>query len=102
MNPTTGKLVASAFFSSSQSATRSVSPFKRYSLLERMVVSLAARDQAMKHFSSAPKITDASLGSSRGRQAVDYLPSYLVDARSVETYDAKTSPNGALQLRSVL
>lgn len=37
-------------------------------------------------------------GSSRGRNAVNLLPSYLTDARSVEKYCSEKSPNGALQL----
>lgn len=36
--------------------------------------------------------------SRRGQQAVNLLPSYLADARSVEKYSPLTAPNGALQL----
>jgi aspartate/methionine/tyrosine aminotransferase len=37
------------------------------------------------------------LSSSRGREAVDLLPSYLADARAVQRYSRQT-PQGALQL----
>ena len=40
----------------------------------------------------------SSLSSRRGQQAVGLLPSYLADARAVETYHPVTAPNGALQL----
>ena len=36
--------------------------------------------------------------SKRGQDAVQLLPKYLADARSVTKYSATTSPNGALQL----
>ena len=41
---------------------------------------------------------DSSLSSRRGQQAVGLLPSYLADARAVETYHPVTAPSGALQL----
>jgi aspartate/methionine/tyrosine aminotransferase len=40
----------------------------------------------------------STLSSRRARAAIDLLPSYLVDARSVERYSAETCPHGALQL----
>ena len=61
-------------------------------------------DVIAKCFSSSSKggNGDAAMGSNRGQKAVEFLPSYLTDARSVETFDAETCPNGALQLRWVV
>jgi aspartate/methionine/tyrosine aminotransferase len=42
--------------------------------------------------------TTNRLSSSRGRDAVGLLPTYLSDARAVARYDATSNPNGALQL----
>ena len=39
-----------------------------------------------------------TVASRRGQQAVGLLPSYLADARAVETYHPVTAPHGALQL----
>ncbi|KAL3784188.1 hypothetical protein HJC23_001387 [Cyclotella cryptica] len=40
----------------------------------------------------------SKLSSSRARRATSLLPSYLIDARSIQKYDAVSCPEGALQL----
>ena len=40
----------------------------------------------------------SKLSSSRAHKATSYLPSYLLDARSIQKYHPVTSPEGALQL----
>jgi len=47
--------------------------------------------------SSSESPSSSSLRSNRGQDAVKLLPTYLADARSVETY-SPSNPHGALQL----
>lgn len=61
----------------------------------KMTISMPMR---VVRCSSSVDDSSQSTGSSRGRHAVDLLPSYLSDARAVERYCSENSPNGALQL----
>lgn len=58
---------------------------------------------SLKHVATTTRantrlFSSARSHSHRGIDAVKLLPSYLVDARAVERYDAETCPHGALQL----
>lgn len=53
--------------------------------------------RSVRAFSSTIARASSSLSSDRGRAAVELLPTYLADARSVERYSSDT-PKGALQL----
>lgn len=67
----------------------------------RIVTSTRSLSPSLASILSPPSLSmrrlASSLSSSRGRDAVNLLPSYLADARSVAKY-SKENPNGALQL----
>jgi len=50
---------------------------------------------SLKQFSS---VSSSKLSSSRAHKATSFLPSYLLDARSIQKYHPVSSPEGALQL----
>ncbi|CAB9501523.1 Probable inactive 1-aminocyclopropane-1-carboxylate synthase-like protein 2 [Seminavis robusta] len=64
---------------------------------------LSSKTPSLSSFSTSSSSTTSSdngssIASRRGQHAVSLLPTYLADARAVQTYDKDTAPNGALQL----
>jgi len=104
MHTSTTKIAATAFLGSTKSPTRALllSYVSDYTSYKRggIVNQFNVKERMVRCFSSSPKSNnvDDSMGSSRGRNAVKLLPTYLSDARAVETYHADKCPNGALQL----
>jgi len=71
--------------------------------LQQQQGSKAISPKMNEHFMSTSSnnqhdVEDHHLSSSRGRNAVNYLPDYLTDARSVTKFHPSTAPDGALQL----
>ena len=79
--------------------TRSRSRSASFSSVSSALISDGGRKQdggvSTRSFSTE---SASKLSSKRAHEATSYLPSYLLDARSIQKYHPVTSPEGALQL----